>query len=294
MNLILSRRIHNSAFLLLFSLGCHSGEGSDSNASPTDPTADSVDGTDPTADSAGGPPAGTSESSTVLKGSAMPTMGRRMLQSTGGAASDLGGSSAGGVSTGGAPDAGLGGEPSLGGSGATGTGGLAGGEDCGAIDLGSSVGEVVSHQFSPGELCREGYMEPSTYRWMAPYSGTWKVEAISCAREGDPNLVIRKPACDGEIIEKNDDGAGLFDGGSRAEFELAGGELVTIHLNFLNYPEWTGTARPTALRIYEGDRPTESDCSDGVDEDFDDRLDCYDPDCKYVSVCCEHYFEDCP
>gem|GEM_PF-4946025 len=167
------------------------------------------------------------------------------------------------------------------------------GGECRAIDLASDIGEVAPPIIENGRSCQNSYMVPTDYVWTAPYSGNWKVEAVSCAREGDPNLTIRKKHCEGELITENEDGAGLFDGNSRAEFDLLAGETVAIHLDFLNWPEWSGTARPTALRIYEGERPTESVCDDGIDEDFDNQQDCADPDCRPNPICCSYYYDDC-
>lgn len=178
--------------------------------------------------------------------------------------------------------------------GAPGTGGDSGTSNtCNAIDLGSAIGQVVSSRELVPQDCKRTTVPPPNYIWQAPYTGNWKFVALPCG-SGWPTVTITRPVCEGEQIAFDDDSPIHPGNVAMAEVELEAGEQVSIHLGFLFWPESPHVASPTTVRIFEGERPQESNCSDGLDEDFDERTDCYDPDCRNAPECCGFYSDDCP
>lgn len=174
-----------------------------------------------------------------------------------------------------------------------GSGGAAGDTNsCGATDLGSEVGQVVTAAELAPDRCSATLVAPPTYTWKAPHAGNWKFVALPCG-SGWPTVSIRLPVCNGAEIAFDDNSPEHLGNVAMAEVELGAGEEVSIHLGFEFWPEHPQVATATTLRIFEGERPQETECSDGLDDDFDERTDCYDPDCKAAPECCDFYYDDC-
>jgi hypothetical protein len=156
---------------------------------------------------------------------------------------------------------------------------------CPEIDLESMLGTPVATGSTAGVTAREtaecAGAEPSgavRYSWTAPAAGTYVVDTFGSSF--DTALILRGPSCTSAEIDCNDDEGS--DVQSRVLVTATAGRVFTIVVTGYDSEE----AGSFDLSISQPP-PAESSCTDGVDEDRDDLVDCLDEDCGEDPGCVE-------
>lgn len=150
---------------------------------------------------------------------------------------------------------------------------------CPFMDLGMATGMGVAtgstttarDDESP---CGSSGAPDVVYTWTAPSTGLWVFDLRGSTY--DTMLSILAGGCGGAEIDCNDDFFGLE---SRVEGTLSAGDVVAIVVDGFDTESGSYTLNITAAMP--------EDCTNGIDDDVDDALDCADSDCDTSTICHE-------
>jgi hypothetical protein len=135
---------------------------------------------------------------------------------------------------------------------------------------GSTAG--AGDDWSPA--CSAGEGEDVALSFVAPSTGRFLFDTLGSSFD---TVLYVLDGCDGGELSCNDDYGGPT---SAAPADLEAGQGVVVVVD--------GFQEAGAFTLHVGEIPAvESSCEDGLDEDFDGRLDCLDPDCPPCSDCAD-------